>query len=254
MHEIVSTVKRDYIADLASQNKRMDGRTLDQYRHVSVETDLIKSAQGSALAKIGNTQVLVGIKLEHVEPFPDSPSSGVLMVNAELLPLASPIFEPGPPNENAIELARVVDRGVRESNAIDLDKLGIKPGEDVWCVYVDVYVLDHDGNLIDAAVIATIAALLKVKLPKDPAWTLPEFPMRKKPIAVTMAKVNGKLMVDPSLEEENAMDARITIYTLEDDSICAIQKGGDGCFELGEVEAAYELARKCGTELRKILG
>lgn len=254
MYEIVSIVKRDYIIDLAGQNKRVDERGPDQYRSVSVETGLIESAQGSALARIGGTRVLVGIKLERVEPFPDSPTSGVLMVNAELLPLASPVFEPGPPKENAIELARIVDRGIRESEAIELEKLGIKPGEETWCVYVDVYVLDHDGNLIDASAIGAVAALLNVKPPKDPAWTLPEFPMTKKPIAVTTAKINGKLMVDPNLEEENSMDARLTIYTLEDGSICAMQKGGNGCFEPGELEAVYELARKCGSELRKSLG
>jgi len=115
MYGIVSSVKRDYIADLARQGKRVDTRMLDQFREVSVEGGPITSAQGSALVKIGKTQVLAGVKLEHAEPFSDRPDNGVLIVNAELLPLASPTFEPGRPDENAIELALVVDRGIRES-------------------------------------------------------------------------------------------------------------------------------------------
>ena len=254
MHEIVSSVKRDYIADLARQGKRMDARALDQYREISVEVGPVKSAQGSALLKLGRTQVMAGIKLEHAEPFPDMPNSGVLIVNAELLPLASPTFEPGPPNENAIELARVVDRGIRESDAIDLERLAIKPGEDVWAVFIDIHVLDHDGNLIDASALAAMAALLNVRPPEDEAWSLPGFPVRGKPVAVTLAKINGKLMVDPCLDEESVMDARITITTDEEGNIRAMQKGGVGCFLREELEQAFELARVKAAELRQQLG
>ena len=254
MHEIVSSVRRDYIADLARQGKRIDTRTMDQFREVSVEVGTIKSAQGSALVKVGKTQVVAGIKVEHAEPFPDKPDSGMLIVNAELLPLASPTFEPGRPSENAIELARVVDRGIRESNAIDLDKLVIKSGEDVWAVFIDIYMLDYDGNLIDASALAAIAALLNAKPPEDEAWTLPEFPIQKRPVAVTVAKINSKLMIDPCLAEEGVMDARITIATIEDGSICAVQKGGIGCFSREELEQAYEMARAEGAELRAKLG
>jgi len=254
MHEIVSSVRRDYIADLARQGKRIDTRTMDQFREVSVEVGTIKSAQGSALVKVGKTQVVAGIKVEHAEPFPDKPDSGMLIVNAELLPLASPTFEPGRPSENAIELARVVDRGIRESNAIDLDKLVIKSGEDVWAVFIDIYMLDYDGNLIDASALAAIAALLNAKPPEDEAWTLPEFPIQKRPVAVTVAKINSKLMIDPCLAEEGVMEARITIATIEDGSICAVQKGGIGCFSREELEQAYEMARAEGAELRAKLG
>lgn len=253
MYEIVSSVKRDYIVDLARQEKRVDSRALDQHREISVETSLVKSAQGSALVKLGSTQVVAGVKIERIEPYSDSPSSGVLMVNAELLPLASPTFEPGRPDENAIELARVVDRGIRESGAIDLDKLAITPGEEVWAVFIDIHMLDHDGNLIDASALAAIAALWHMKMDGIDGWTLPEFPILKKPIAVTIAKINEKLMVDPCLDEENVMDARITITTAGDGSICAMQKGGIGCFTPEELELAYELAHSRAAEIRKHL-
>ena len=254
MQEIVSSVRRDYIADLARQGKRIDARTMDQFRDVSVEVGSIKSAQGSALVTVGKTQVIAGIKVEHAEPFPDKPDSGMLIVNAELLPLASPTFESGRPNENAIELARVVDRGIRESNAIDLDKLVIKSGEDVWAVFIDIHVLDHDGNLIDASALAAIAALLNAKPPEDEAWTLPEFPIQKRPVMVTVAKINNKLMVDPCLDEEGVMEARISIATVEDGSICAMQKGGIGWFSREELEQAYKLVQAEGVELRSKLG
>lgn len=252
--EIVSSVKRDYIIDLARHGKRIDGRELDQFRDVSVEIGPVKSANGSAQVRIGNTRVLVGVKIERAEPFPDTPETGVLIVNAELRPLASPSFELGPPREEAIELARVVDRGIRESEAIELEKLGIKPGEEVWAVFVDIHVLDHDGNLIDASALGSIAALLNAKPPEDEAWSLGEFPIRKRPIAVTVSRINDKLMVDPCLDEESVMDARLTIATIEDGSICAMQKGGVGSFSREQIEQAYQLARTKAVELRERLG
>jgi exosome complex component RRP42 len=253
MAEIVSMVKRDYIASLVQQGKRVDGRGLDQFREVSVEKGLIKTANGSARVKLGNTHVLVGVKLEKGEPFPDTPESGILIVNAELLPMAAPTFEPGPPREEAIELARVVDRGIRESKAIELEKLSITPGEEVWAVFIDIDVLDHDGNLIDAATLASMAALLDTKPPEDEAWTLSGFPLKKRPIAVTVARINGKLIVDPRLDEEQVMEARLTVATTEDGNICAIQKGCPGFFLREEVEQAYVMAREKAAELRKLL-
>ena len=88
-----------------------------------------------------------------------------MTVNAELVPLASPTYEPGPPDETSIELARIVDRGIRESKAIDTEKLCIEPGKKVFVVFVDVYVLNHDGNLIDAAALAAMSALMNTKMP-----------------------------------------------------------------------------------------
>lgn len=99
------------------------------------------------------------------EPFPDTPNTGVMSTAAEFIPLASPDFESGPPRENAIELARVVDRGVRESQVIQLEKLCITPGEKVWLVFIDIHILDYDGNLFDAASLAALAALLTTKVP-----------------------------------------------------------------------------------------
>ena len=254
MYEIISTVKRDYVTGLVRQGKRADGRSLDQFRDAIIEVGEIKTANGSAKVKMGKTLVLVGVKVEHAKPFPDRPDSGVLIVNAELLPQASPTFEVGPPREEAIELARVVDRGIRESEMLDLDKLGIKSGEDVWAVFVDIDVLDHDGGLIDASALAALAALVNVKPPQDENWKLPEFPIMKRPISVTVAKIDDKLVVDPCLDEERVMDARLSMATDEDGNIRAMQKGGRGQFTPEELDQAYELALAKGNELRAKLG
>jgi len=162
---VISEIKKDFIYNLLIKGERIDGRKFDQYREISIERDVIRKAEGSALVKLGSSQVLVGVKMQPGEPFQDSPNRGVIITNAELVPLASPSFEPGPPNEVGIELARLVDRGVRESKAVDLEALCIEPGKKVWIVFIDVHILDDCGNILDAASLGAISALLCTKVP-----------------------------------------------------------------------------------------
>jgi len=261
MAVVVTRLKQKQIADLIAKGKRLDGRGLGDYRELSIEQGLIERAEGSARVLLGKTEVLVGTKVEVGEPFPDTPNEGVLTVNAELVPLASSTFEPGPPDENSIELARVVDRGIRESKCIDTSKLVIEAGKKVFVVFVDVYVMNHDGNLIDASALAAVAALLNTKVPNyevedgevkiKPGYT--QLPMKRHPITVTMAKIADKLVVDPWLEEEQVMDARISMAIDDDGNICAIQKGAGGFFEPKQVIEASMLAKDKAEELRKKL-
>jgi len=256
---IIIQVKRKKIEELVEKGKRLDDRSITDYREMKVEQGVIENAEGSARVLLGKTEVIVGTKIEIGKPFPDTPDEGVLTVNAELVPLASPTFEPGPPREDAIELARVVDRGIRESKAIDLKKLCVKPGKKVFVVFVDVYVLNHDGNLIDASALAAIAALLNTKMFKyeieedevkiKPGYT--PLPVGKRPIAITFAKINDKLIVDPGLEEEQVMDARLTITIDDNGNICAIQKGDSGYLTLKEILEATKIAMEKVKEIHK---
>src|SRR3990167_2098841 len=148
-----------------SEGKRFDSRGLLELRDIKIEYNVSKKAEGSARVIIGKTEVIAGVKLQLGEPYPDSPDKGNLMVSGDLLPLASPRFEMGPPDFPAIELPRLVDRAIRESGMIDLSKLVIKEGEKVWTLFIDIYPINDDGNLIDASLIAAIVALHNAKIP-----------------------------------------------------------------------------------------
>jgi exosome complex component RRP42 len=259
---IVINVKKKRITELLANGKRVDGRAPTEYRKLDVESGVIERAEGSARVHLGKTDVIVGVKVDTGKPFPDMPDKGVLTVNAELVPLASPAFEPGPPGEQAVELARVVDRGIRESKAIDLEKLCVESGKQVFVVFIDVYVLNHDGNLIDASAIAALAALINTKMfkytvedgeiVKKPGYT--PLPVVNHPVAVTFAKIGNKLILDTGLDEEEVMDARLTMTMDKDGHICAMQKGGgSGYFTREEILEAAKIASEKTPELRKIV-
>src|SRR3989338_10669378 len=121
----VSNLTKEVLKKLFQKGQRFDGRSLLDIREIKVETGISNKAEGSARVTLGKTEVLVGVKLQLGEPYPDSKDKGNLMVSGDLLPLASPRFESGPPGFNAIELPRLVDRAIRESGMIDFKKLVI---------------------------------------------------------------------------------------------------------------------------------
>lgn len=226
--DILFEIKKDYVLAKLRDGERIDGRAFDEFRKTEIQTGIIQKAEGSALVKLGNTQVVVGIKMQPGEPFPDTPDRGVIITNAELVPLASPTFEPGPPDERAVELARIVDRGIRESEAIDLEKLCIEQSKKVWIVFIDVHAVDDDGNLMDASNLAAVAALLNTKVPASRFGLGDDFklPIKDIPVSVTSLIVENKYLVDPSKDEMSVGENLLTITTNKSDEIVAIQKSG----------------------------
>lgn len=252
---------RSHIISLLNADTRLDGRKLSEYRGpIEIEYGVVKTAEGSARVKIGGTEIIVGVKMEVGEPYPDTPNEGTIIVGAELLPMSNPDFELGPPGIQAIELARVVDRGIRESKAIDFKKLCIEKGEKIWMVVIDICPINDEGNLFDASSLAALAALKDTKYPEFDGEkvdyktkTDKNLQLEKIPIAVTVIKIGGKFIVDPDTEEEKAVDARLTVSSIEDGTLCALQKGGDFPLTVEDIDKMLDIGIEKGNELRKCL-
>lgn len=253
--------KRAHLLKFLEKGMRFDGRKLDEFREVSVECGISRNAEGSARVKFGDTEVMVGVKMSVEKPYPDTPDAGNLMVGVELSPMSSPDFETGPPSADAVELARVVDRGIREAKAIDTKQLCIAKGEKVWATAIDIVTINADGNLIDASALAALAALKEAKMPHYDAdtgtvdykkRTSKQLPMSKVPVAVTVYKVGTYFIIDPSSEEEELADARLTV-TSQGGRINALQKGGDYPLSIEDVEKMVSLSMKKAQELERYL-
>ncbi len=256
------SISKKYIQALAKKGFRADQRKFEEFRKpISVEYGVSsKSAEGSAKVMIGDTEVVAGVKTEVGKPYPDKPDEGSIMVSVELLPLSSPEYESGPPSIEAIELARVVDRGIRESHAIDFKKFCITEGELCWTVMIDIYPINAAGNLFDACALAAVAALKDAKFPKleDDVINYKELtdeaiPLEFLPVSCTIHKMGDKFVVDPTRDEELASDARLTVAFTEEGKICAMQKGGDSPFTEDEVLKIIDLGAEKTAELRQFL-
>jgi exosome complex component RRP42 len=250
--------KKMHIMKALEAGVRIDGRRADEFRPVTFELGVSSTAEGSARVTVGDTMVIAGVKMDLGTPYPDTPDSGVLMVNAELLPISNPEFEAGPPSIDAIETARVIDRGIRESHSFDTKSLCVKAGEKVWMVQCDVLPLNFDGNLIDVGGLAALAALLDAKFPgvKENGKvdyhkkTNKSLELLQLPIPITVGKIGEFLLVDPTQEEEKALDARLTLTMLADGNLCALQKGGVAPLTLDDIKEMVRLAGEKSKELR----
>ena len=259
---IIDKLKRSKILDLLQEGKRIDGRALDEIRPLSIDIDVIPHANGSARVRLGDTEIVSGIKVQPDRPFPDMGDKGIFICTAEILPLAHPSAETGPPPPSVIELARVVDRGIRESGMIDLSQFVLEKDKSVIGLFADSVVTDHDGNLFDACSYASVAAIITSKIPKwemkDDIPVLMEnqesdAPITTIPISVTMGRIGEFIIVDPNIDEWGCLDARITITTNSDGNIVALQKGGSDGFTLEQLVKCSELSITIGKKIREIV-
>jgi exosome complex component RRP42 len=217
----LTNIDKKAIIKSLEEGKRLDGRKPFDFRDLTIETDVSSNAEGSARVRIGKTDVIVGVKLGTQEPYTDHEDEGTMVTGMEFSPACHARYESGPPKINAIETARVVDRGIRESGFIDWKKLCIKEGEKVWSVAIDIYAINDDGNVLDASSIAAVAALQLTRFPvydektekiKYGEFTKDTLPLTDiVPFAMTFYKVGDTLIIDPNRDEEDAAESRLTL-------------------------------------------
>ena len=259
---IIDSLKKAHILELLADGKRLDGRSLEQPRELSIDVGVIPKAEGSARARLGDTEVVAGVKVQPERPFPDTGDQGMLICTAEILPIAHPTAETGPPTPDVVELARVTDRGIRESKMLDMKQLVLEKDKSVIGIFCDNAVTDHDGNLFDVCSYATTAALNSCKLPKyEMQDDLPvkienettDPPITTLPVSVTMARIGDYILVDPNMDEWSCLDARITITTNSDGNVVALQKGGHEGFTSDQLIKCAEISVQVGSKIREII-
>jgi exosome complex component RRP42 len=79
---VIDELKKTQILELLEQGKRVDGRALDEPRELSIEINAIPKANGSAKVRLGDTEVLCGVKIQPDKPFPDMGDKGIFMCTA----------------------------------------------------------------------------------------------------------------------------------------------------------------------------
>jgi exosome complex component RRP42 len=252
--DAISTIKSNYMKELLAKGTREDGRGLMETREITIKAGVISHAEGSAQVDIGSTRVLAGIKIDMEEPLKDLPNQGSFAVSSELLPLASADYESGPPSPESIELSRVTDRGIRAAECIDLESLFVEEGK-AWSIFVDIYVLNYDGNLFDAAELAAMTAIATAKMPKYVDGKVirdGDQPLKVKNIvaSTTFAKIGNNILADPNGMEESSAATRITIVT-DGKTVRAVQKGMSGGWTPKEIYSLIDASMDKYKDLKK---
>jgi len=253
----ISNLNKKRITELLKEGKRLDGRGSFDYREIQIETGVSNKAEGSARVRIGKTEVIVGVKLNTQDPYPDHQDEGTMMTGMEFGPICGDRYEPGPPRMDAIEVSRVVDRGIRESGFIDWKKLCIKEGEKVWSLLIDIYCINDDGNVLDASSIGAVVALQTARFPvydeKEDAISYGELSDKPLPLTdnvpftMTFHKIGESLLLDPNRDEEDSHNARLTLAISKpkkEHIINSMQKGEMDVISVNDMDKIIEEAEK----------
>ncbi|XP_030306579.1 exosome complex component RRP45 isoform X1 [Calypte anna] len=233
----LSNCERRFLLKAIEERKRLDGRQCYDYRNVRIS---FGADYGCCIVELGKTRVLAQVSCELVTPKPNRPTEGILFFNLELSPMAAPGFEPGRQSELLVKLNRLIERCLRNSKCIDTESLCIVAGEKVWQIRLDLHLLNHDGNITDAAGMAGIAALCHFRRPEvsvqgdEVTVYTPEerdpvpLSIHHMPVCVSFAffQQGTYLLVDPSEREESVMDGVLVIAMNKHQEICTIQSSG----------------------------
>ncbi|KAH7349947.1 exoribonuclease family protein [Plectosphaerella cucumerina] len=159
----LSVNEKAFVLKALQEKIRLDGRGFDEYRKFQLS---FGDEYGVADVTLGRTRIVVRISAEVTVPYSDRPFQGIFQIATELSPMASPAFAPNqPPTEQEVLLSRALEKTIRRSGALDVESLCLMAGSKVWSIRADVHVLSHDGNLVDAACVATVAALRHFRKP-----------------------------------------------------------------------------------------
>ncbi|KAK1278843.1 hypothetical protein QJS04_geneDACA023692 [Acorus gramineus] len=256
---------------------RPDGRPLSRSRHTSLSLGAVSSADGSALVKFGDTTMLAAIKLEVMTPSKESPDEGCLGIEFHMPPICSPIVRPGKPAEIAPVISKQLEDAILSSGLINLKELSLISGKAAWMTYVDIYCLNADGSLFDAALFAAVAAFSHLEIPlvslseggrvitvsgenlDNTAKELVNKDKRKLtlhsiPFSLTCVLHKNYILADPTAEEESIMETLLTVVLDSSSQLISLYKPGGSVLAFKTmVQDCISYTRKRVKELQKIL-
>lgn len=236
--------------ELVKSAVRVDGRSENQHRPLRIS---FAPDYGCCLASVGNSKVMSQVSAQLAEPRPTRPSEGVINIRVDLSMLGSTNYDTSRSSAECVQVSRLLHKGIRESRCIDLESLCIVGGEKVWHIQVDVTVLNHEGNIIEAASVSALAALAHFRRPDvsvdGDKLTVHPFAARE-PLRFTMLhypflhkfayfKEPNVSFVDPSEDEEKFCDGYLVIGTNSLHEITLLHVAGQSLI------SKHQIMRQC---------
>ncbi|KAG5016694.1 hypothetical protein JHK82_022346 [Glycine max] len=284
-----------------AESIRPDGRPLGKARETSIFLGAVASANGSALVKIGSTTILTAIKMEVMTPSLESPDEGCLAIDFHMPPICSPIVRPGRPAEASPVVSKqlsdtisrhvlifadvpFLNEDVQNSKMIDLKELSLVSGKAAWMAYLnaafimqDIYCLDADGALFDAALLSAVASLSHLQIPvvamnddgkivlvsEEDGQKREQEPVNKEkrkltlrsiPFSLTCILHKNYILADPTAEEESIMETHVTVVLDTSGQLISLYKpGGPVLAYTSAIQDCAALTRQRVKELKSFL-
>ncbi|KAL4147120.1 hypothetical protein PRNP1_010876 [Phytophthora ramorum] len=255
----------EYMRKCLTNEVRPDSRAIEAARAVQLQTNVVHTAASSSLVKLGKTSVLTAIKLAVGTPAVATPDQGEIAVQVHLSPLCSNRFTVGRPSEESQSIGSQLTRIIVGSRVVEMENLGIVSGQAAWKLMVDVYCVDHDGNVLDAALTSVMAALKTLKLPAtsineaDNVVSIVEdgdaTPLRVEhsAYATTFAVVDGTVLIDPTSDEEDLASAVFSLSYSTNGQLCGVYKAGGSIVAPSVMQQCMQIAKRSTSTMAKLV-
>ena len=262
---LLSTEETNFIKGGFRLGLRSDGRNKLQYREINVEPGLCPSKMGSAKVNLGESEILVTVNGELVQPIPEEPNKGIINFSMGWVPDCGKKLEMFDRRDHFNDI--ILENVKRVYSCMDLQPLCVISGKKCWKLFVDIFIFRLDGGLYGAISYAIKAALLSLKLPKvvrvdsdagetsvsvseheEDAWT-PKFCV---PNMHSFIMVEENIVLDPSNAEELCAKCSFMIAT-HDGKVVNFLKEGSGLFKLKKILTLFNTIHKLSDSIDKQL-
>jgi ribonuclease PH len=227
---------------------RPDGRIADELRPVEIATGYLKTAEGSALITIGNTQVLCAASVETSVPaFLRNTGQGWVTAEYSMLPRATSTrtareVAKGRPSGRTHEIQRLIGRSLRA--VIDLKILGERS------IILDCDVLQADGGTRVASITGAYVALALAVKQMQKYKMVSKSPLMGAVAAISVGMLNGGAILDLCYEEDSRADVDANVVMTGDGRFIEFQATAEHkSFDDDQLGSMTALARKGIAEL-----
>ncbi|WP_294324320.1 ribonuclease PH [uncultured Sphingomonas sp.] len=225
---------------------RPSGRTPDEMRPITIETNFTRHAEGSCLIGFGDTKVLVTASLEErLPPWLRGKGEGWVTAEYGMLPRAthtrgSREAAKGKQSGRTQEIQRLIGRSLRA--VVDLKALGERQ------ITLDCDVIQADGGTRTASISGAWVALRLAVDGLMREGKLEVDPISRQVAAISCGIHNGTPVLDLDYIEDSAADADANFVLTSDNNIAEVQATAEGaCYDEEALLRLLRLARiGCG--------
>lgn len=188
---------------------RPDGRGPGEMRPVKIATGVLKTAEGSAMIEVGNTQVLCAATIDNVVPqWLRGAGKGWVTAEYSMLPRSTITRTPrevakGRQSGRTLEIQRLIGRALR--SVVDMSALGERT------VILDCDVIQADGGTRTAAITGAYVAMAAALHSYLRAGALKQWPVRDQVAATSVGVLGGKMLLDLCYEEDSSADVDMNL-------------------------------------------
>ena len=227
---------------------RPSGRAFDELREISLETNVTRYAEGSCLAKFGNTHVLCTASLEQKVPgWLKGQGKGWVTGEYGMLPRAthtrgSREAARGKQSGRTQEIQRLIGRSLR--SVVDLTKLGENQ------ITIDCDVLQADGGTRTASITGGFVALALACKYMKAEGVIKESPIMKQAAAISVGIYKDQPVLDVDYPEDSQGEADMNVVMSSDGGFIEVQgTGEERPMTRAELDEMMRLAEKGCLEL-----